>query len=238
MLLHSEQINEIATALAKAQGSIKGAIKDSANPHFKSKYADLASCWEACREPLSANGLAVVQMPGQADGVATITTLLTHASGQWMRSDVSVRPAKPDAQGLGSALTYLRRYSLTAMVGIAPEDDDGNAAVADNQSGTKAAPKQAPKPAPMPEDIDIPAEFWDQDILKITKPTLDEWLAHLIASVSAAPTIIAVNDLDRDNSDWITRLKDVDRSRHELLMTLMNARRSFFMDESSKGEAA
>jgi hypothetical protein len=124
----SENINELATALAKAQGEITGALKDSANPFFKSKYADLASCWDACRSALSKNGLAVTQFPTTQDGHTYLVTSLLHTSGQWMRSSLSVNPKDDTPQAMGSALTYARRYALTAVVGVAQVDDDGNAA--------------------------------------------------------------------------------------------------------------
>lgn len=126
----SEQINELAAALAKAQAQMKPAAKDSENPHFRSKYADLASIWEACRKPLTDHNLSVIQMPTDAaEGVVSLRTVLMHASGQWMATTVSARLTKNDAQGVGSALTYLRRYSLASMAGVvADEDDDGNAA--------------------------------------------------------------------------------------------------------------
>lgn len=127
-MITSESVNELATALAKAQGEITGALKDSANPFFKSKYADLASCWDACRSALSKNGLAVTQFPTtEATGVCLVTTLL-HSSGQWMRASLAVHPKDDSPQAMGSALTYARRYALTAVVGVAQVDDDGNAA--------------------------------------------------------------------------------------------------------------
>jgi hypothetical protein len=128
----SESIAALAAALAKAQGAMKGAIKDSANPFFKSKYADLASVVEAIRAAFSANGLSYIQTvePSDKDEVRVETTLL-HASGEWISCGVLSLPvSKNDAQGYGSALTYARRYSLSAAVGVAPEDDDGNAASA------------------------------------------------------------------------------------------------------------
>ena len=135
----SPEINKLAAALAKAQGQMDGAKKDSSNPHFKSKYADLSSVWDACRAALSSNGLAVIQMPGECvDGRVAMTTTLTHASGQWMRETLTIPLQKVDAQGYGSATTYARRYALAAFVGIAPEDDDGNAAVSSN--GAKNTP--------------------------------------------------------------------------------------------------
>ena len=126
----SESIKELATALAKAQGQIKGAVKDSANPFFKSKYADLASVVEAIRNAFAANGLSYIQSvePSDKDEVRVETTIL-HSSGEWIGCGVLALPvSKVDAQGYGSALTYARRYSLSAATGVAPEDDDGNAA--------------------------------------------------------------------------------------------------------------
>jgi hypothetical protein len=124
----SDQINELAAAFAKAQGAIEGAIKDRTNPHFKSQYADLASVWDACRQPLSANGLAIAQGVETDATKVTVTTRLMHASGQWMESAISSEARDTGPQAIGSCVTYLRRYSLSAMVGVAPEDDDGNEA--------------------------------------------------------------------------------------------------------------
>ena len=133
----SESIAALAAALATAQGSMKGAIKDSANPFFKSKYADLASVVEAIRAAFSANGLSYIQtvQPSDRDEVR-VETMILHSSGEWISCGVLALPvSKVDAQGYGSALTYARRYSLSAAVGVAPEDDDGNAA-------TMAKPRQ------------------------------------------------------------------------------------------------
>ncbi len=132
--MRSEAINEIAAALAKAQGEIEGATKNAENPHYKNRYADLAAIWDACRAPLSKNGLSVVQTVGQdEDGVEgsgfVLTTTLCHASGQWIESRMHLLLAKQDMQGLGSALSYARRYSIAAIVGVAQEDDDAEGAV-------------------------------------------------------------------------------------------------------------
>lgn len=124
----SDQINELSAAFAKAQGAIEGAIKDRTNPHFKSQYADLASVWDACRQPLSANGLAIAQGVETDATKVTVTTRLMHASGQWIESAISSEARDTGPQAIGSCVTYLRRYSLSAMVGVAPEDDDGNEA--------------------------------------------------------------------------------------------------------------
>lgn len=131
----SEQINELALALSKVQGEIDGAIKDANNPFFKSKYADLTSCWQACREQLSKNNIAVVQSGDDSDTHLCLTTTLMHSSGQWI--DGTHRMEKKitekdktrrdmNAQDIGAAITYLRRFSLCSLVGICPEDEDAN----------------------------------------------------------------------------------------------------------------
>lgn len=132
-------MKELSAALSKAQGQIEGAAKDTANPFFKSKYADLASVWATCREPLSKNGLSIWQHITHSGGSAYLVTTILHASGERLDDDgVPLMLAKQDMQGLGSALTYARRYGLMAAVGIAPEDDDGNAASAGQAEPVKA----------------------------------------------------------------------------------------------------
>lgn len=129
----SEGINELVTALAKAQGQIQGAAKDSDNPFFKSKYADLASVWDACRNALSTNGLAVIQTLADCEfGKVRVITTLAHSSGQWIKSVLTLSPKDTSPQGIGSGITYARRYALAAIVGVAPEDDDGNQATHGN----------------------------------------------------------------------------------------------------------
>ena len=132
---HSESIAKLATALSIVQGKLTHAKKDSANPFFKSKYADLESVWDACRSLLAENGLAVMQFPGEfVDGTMSLNTILTHSSGEYMSYLMSVPVTKPDAQGAGSALTYMRRYALAAVVGVVQADDDANAAVVSKSS--------------------------------------------------------------------------------------------------------
>lgn len=146
----SESINELAAALAKAQGEIEGAIKDSSNPFFKSNYADLAAVWEACRGPLSKNGLAIVQTTefDVADVLrVTLRTTLAHSSGQWISSTYPVVTSKPDAQGLGAGMTYARRYALAAILSIPQIDDDGNVASGRSNEETRT-PRTTPNQAP------------------------------------------------------------------------------------------
>jgi hypothetical protein len=131
----SELTNEISAALAKAQGEITNPAKESQNPHFRASYADLASGINAIRAPLAKNGLAYSQATRLDGEVLMVDTRLSHVSGQWFESEFPACrfPAKP--QEVGSALTYARRYALFSLVGIAGEDDDGEAA---NKSETPA----------------------------------------------------------------------------------------------------
>jgi hypothetical protein len=125
----SESIKEIACALSKAQGSMMGAKKGAANPFFKSKYSDLGMVIEAISQPFFENGLSFVQCPGFEENRITVTTRLMHDSGEWIESTLSLPPTKPDAQGVGSAVTYGKRYGLQAMAGVPSVDDDGQMAV-------------------------------------------------------------------------------------------------------------
>lgn len=144
MTLQSENINELMTALAKAQGKMSHAVKDSTNPHFKSKYADLASVWNACREPLAEQGLAVTQTMDFSGDRQVLITTLGHSSGQWMRSLMALPPCtKP--QEVGSLLSYFRRYSLASMVGVYQDDDDAETVQKVHRDAPKEVPKEVPR---------------------------------------------------------------------------------------------
>jgi hypothetical protein len=147
----SESIGKLAEALSKAQGQMDFASKDANNPFFKSKYADLASVWGVAKGPLTSNGLAVIQTADNDNpSVVTVTTTLVHSSGEWARGRITMKPVKDDPQGIGSCITYARRYGLSAIIGIvADEDDDGNKASGlTTETRVKAAPKpRAEEPA-------------------------------------------------------------------------------------------
>ncbi len=148
----SDSVAALAAALAKAQGMMSHASKDAQNPHFKSRYADLAAVWSAVREPLSANGLSVVQTVAQGDGTVGVRSLLLHASGEWISSLLEMPVAQKTPQGYGSALTYARRYALAALVGIAQDDDDAEAAT--RPSAPVLPPVQ--KRTPIPREVTPP----------------------------------------------------------------------------------
>ena len=122
----SPEIDKLAEALAKAQSEMEGAKKESTNPFFKSSYADLHAVIKSSFPFLTKHGLSISQGNEIIPKAVCVTTTLMHSSGQWIRSKVKLPLAKVDAQGVGSAITYGRRYGLSSMVGIAQYDDDAN----------------------------------------------------------------------------------------------------------------
>ncbi len=171
-----------AEAFCKLQADIKPAIKDATNPAFRSKYADLGAVWEAVKAPLHEHGFSVIQSPDFDGETMWLATTIMHSSGEYRMGRYPIRPTKPDPQGYGSALTYARRYSLSAMLGvISEEDDDGNAASA------KPAPAAAPKPAD--PDIAAGTRNWvdQQKELLLGFTDLDHMTAWLKKHASMGP---------------------------------------------------
>ncbi len=165
--MQSEQINELAEALAKAQGAMAGAKKDEENPFYKKNYADLASVWNAAREPLSENGLSVIQnVRSDKDGNVFVVSMMMHKSGQWIDSRMPVKPVKNDMQGLGAAISYARRYLLSAQAGVyqvdidADEDQGGGDKKGDEVIKTKiqTEKEKADLSEPIPPQDDIPID--------------------------------------------------------------------------------
>lgn len=146
-MIMSDSIKNLSPAIVKAMPMVKTALKDSTNPFFKSKYADLGSVWDAIRDALTTNGLAIIQMPDCVGEAPALTTTLIHGpSGEWISATypLMVTDKECTPQGYGSALTYARRYGLSAVMGvIADEDDDGNAA------SKRAAPSKADEADPV-----------------------------------------------------------------------------------------
>ena len=192
----SESVAALAAALSAAQGEVENAAKSSANPHFKSRFADLAEIINTVRPVLSRHGLAVVQMPGFADGVVTVETTLLHKSGEWMRGTSAAPAAKMDPQGVGSATTYLRRYSLAALCCIAQEDDDGNAA---SHTGT---PPSRQDSAPQTADLSGASEKQLGMIRKLMQSH------HIVPSARASLEKRIAQGMDKRKAseaiDWLT----------------------------------
>ena len=125
----SESINELANALCNAQGQMGGAVKDSANPFFKSSYADLTSVIKAIKQPFADNGLSYTQFPVSNENGVGVSTRLMHISGQWLEMEYTLPTVKKDPQASGSAITYARRYALQSIAGIPTADDDAESAM-------------------------------------------------------------------------------------------------------------
>lgn len=199
----SAEINELAKALAAAQGEMGHATKDAKNPHFRNDYATLASVLEATRPILSKHGLSITQ-PATNDeaGNVVVQTLVLHSSGQWMRSDLACKPQKSDAQGMGSVITYLRRYSWASVCGIAQDDDDAEA------GGGRGAPAQGQNPemAPakrqaqkQPAKKEGPEDFWKRESLALRGKSMEDVADKLGRAVDAAPDQAALDKLLADN---------------------------------------
>lgn len=199
----SQNCGQLFKALALAQGEISNAEKTGSNEAFKrggkaSTYSTLAAIFDACRAALSKNGIAVIQVPYNAGEDIGVATLLAHASGQWIKGKMQVKPREYTAHGAGSVITYLRRYVLSAMVGVAPEDDDGNAASIGSPS---APPKPASRPqqkSAMQEDGERAEPASKAAAEPATKVTRDEALKMyqtFRASVAAAPHATAIDSL-------------------------------------------
>jgi len=209
----SELTNEISAALAKAQGEISNPTKDKENPAFKrgdkvSTYADLASGINAIREPLAKNGIAVIQTERMEGDILFVDTRMTHASGQWIEGEYPVCrfPARP--QEVLACLTYARRGSLFAMVGIAGDDDDGNEA---NKHEIPERPKRVPTP-PKP-----PSDTFDQDTSQTTRD-------QLVEDIKA---IFALEDLQA----WFTKHK-------QIIAKLLQADKAVVLEELDAAETA
>ncbi len=222
--MQSEQISELATALAKAQGEMKAAAFNRVNPHFKNKYADLAAIWEAVRGPLSKHGLSVTQTEesyGNNDSEFRLhlTTTLLHSSGQWIKSmrplPLGVRP-----QEYGSALTYARRYSLASIVGIAAdEDDDANTAQSAKTNGKTAQAVRDNPHVTNPEDINEHQVSYNQDghpveniprgedgIERLSKAMARPEYANLLADIRNAKALNDLENWGRQNRNRVESL--------------------------------
>ena len=212
----SPQINEIVSALAKAQGEMKPAVFNRLNPHYKTRYADFTSCMEAARSPLSKNGIAVSQMPSTTtDGKFVLVTLLAHTSGQWTAGEFPLIATKMDSQGIGSAMTYAKRYSLCGMTGIVADeesDDDGEASV-----GRGKEQNNQPPPQEKPAHIE---RMGKTEIIALT--TL-------------------INSLDEESNksffDWISKsfnaktIPDLPKTCFEKCMVSLNAKLKYLKDQ-------
>jgi hypothetical protein len=209
----SVEINEIAAALAKAQGEMKNAIYNKVNPHFKNKFADLASIRDACVPILAANGVSVLQ-PTDIDpetGRLTVETVLIHTSGQFISGNYPVITDKTGPQALGAAMTYAKRQSLSALICISgDEDDDGEAA---EVRTTKGKPPNKPKAAPE-KAVEVKPEVEENALVA-------KDLGHFKKLVAGAADLTALAEIEKANAD---ALKKMDTRTYDMVKAAMDLR--------------
>ncbi len=154
----STSLEKLAKALIKVQQTLKPAKRTQENPFYKSKYSDLTDIWESVREPLTKNGLCVVQYTELKEGTLVLVTKLIHESGEWIDGELPIKPVKEDPQGVQSCITYLRRSGLSALVGVTTEDDDGNTA----SDKKEDSPQQRPDPGvpTKPQGLGTSNDYW------------------------------------------------------------------------------
>lgn len=155
----SESIKELATALCAAQKEMGGAVKDAANPFFKSKYADLTSVVKAIKEPFANHGLSYTQFPCAGERAVGVITRLMHSSGEWLEHEYMLPMVKADPQSAGSAITYARRYALQAMAGIPTADDDAESAMLRGEQEKTVTKSQAAKLKELADKTGNPGGF-------------------------------------------------------------------------------
>jgi len=178
MNTQSENIADLAIALAKAQSENGTVHKDAKNPFFKSNYASLAQVWETVRPALTANGLSVVQLPSQDASGYYVESMLIHSSGQWIKCRTYMKPAKEDPQGIGSLISYARRYALQSLVMVCPDDDDGELAMGRSSSVPQARtiPPKVIAPVTPKEDPN-----WFTKVEAVIAPKAESATGYLIS---------------------------------------------------------
>ena len=204
--MQSSSIGKLAEALSKAQGKMENAKKDSLNPHFKSKYADLASIIDEIRIPFSTNGLSFVQSIHPTENGIRLITKILHVSGEWIESEIPLLFSKQDMQGFGSALTYARRYGLSALVGIAQEDDDGNHAGGIKPTLGNAFKASPVHPKPVTLDTHQPSPISHPDANSTALSITAEWkeMAHKLKSLQIEQKISDADLKDRVKKEFRT----------------------------------
>jgi hypothetical protein len=197
--MQSEQINELAGALSKAQSAMKAAAFNRTNPHFKNKYADLASVIDAIREPLASNALSFTQTMEIREGGFVLVTTLRHSSGQWVASEYPLpNAAKP--QELGSALTYARRYSLSSIVCIAADDDDDAEGARTNGQVSSTPAKRENPHVTRPEDLSDAKPRYDERGNRIDWIDTSEHRVERLTKAKARPVADVLNKAMRMNT--------------------------------------
>lgn len=223
--MQSEQTNEIAAALAKAQAAGMTAIINKTNPHFKNRYADFGSVVEASRQALAANNLAVTQTPEIREGSFVLVTTLMHTSGQWVSSEYPL-PVGAKPQDLGSALTYARRYSYSSILCIAAdEDDDAEASRTSGQTATAPAAKASPI-KPQIASPPIHPTTGEVSPHTLTEPEgTQKWGQAFIAAIKTARNEDEINQWLEDNGEGLDALQGASEKAHTHVMAAVETQR-------------
>jgi hypothetical protein len=231
-------MQEIAKALVKAQKGFGPALKTSTNPHYKSRYADLAACVEAVVDSLNDSGIALIQSCHESTDGVTVETVFVHESGETLSTGkLHVPASKQDPQGYGSALTYARRYSLMAACGIAPEDDDGNAAAKSKSDGRKNGNLKPPK------NVLYQKPYWFGDGVTVKEErieTLEHHTARAIKFCQEGKFTDAWLELEnacQDNEEKLFTATFFDSTQRSALKTVGEEQRKKYAD-SQLGQQA
>jgi hypothetical protein len=217
---HSESIAKLAAALMVFQSEVKDPARDGENPHFRSKYVQIDGLLAAVRPILAQHGLSVVQSTGGDGQNVTITTMILHTSGEWLKTDaLTLRAQQATPQGAGSAITYGRRYSLSAALGVAwDDDDDGNAASTPQKAEKKAAPKAKAKEEPKaPRKVDsLRAIAAAAKEIGVTNDDIKEVMRrHYNKETSNELTDAQAAEMEKNFVVWIAEVKDDDNALME-----------------------
>ncbi len=230
--MQSENTADLSAALAKAQAGMQAAKFDKTNPHFKNKYASLAAVIDAIRTPLAENGLSYTQATEIREGGFVLVTTLRHASGQWIGSEYPL-PMGAKPQELGSALTYARRYSLSAIACIAAdEDDDAEGARTNGQTASTPAAKTSPiKPVAVDPPVDPETGEVSPHLIKANDAVT--WGSLMIAAVGVAKDEDEVQQWVDDCKPGLAKLKSASPKTHELVLAAIATKRNSFKKEAA-----
>ena len=224
----------ISSALVKAQKEFGPALKSSSNPHFRSKYADLSACVEAVIDGLNNNGVFLMQSSHLCEDGVTVETVFIHESGEQISAGkLHVPASKQDAQGYGSALTYARRYALMAACGIAPEDDDGNAATRPKQAEKPVEKPAAPPPPPkVPAKVEGKPGRWQITIQTDpgAEPTdyINAVAKAVVVCLEQATSQAEVMDIYKVNRSLFDKVKELDEGSHKDLLEAFKTKKDSF----------
>ena len=231
-------MKEISAALVRAQKEFGPALKTSTNPHFRNRYAALDACIEAVIDALNANGIMLMQHTHPCEDGVIVETIFIHESGEQISGGkLHVPASKHDAQGYGSALTYARRYSLQAACGIAPEDDDGQAASKPRAEPPKQASKPVSQPAKAPaapKAIEGKEGAWQLKVETEPGASFEEWMTTvrtvLELALENAGSESDVMAIFRNNKNIFDKVKESVEGYNDILATFTEAKNKFKKD--------